>query len=189
MTDRHRTICIFIFTWHQHRHRSTYDIASPDHHTMLPLSGYFITFQQLYDSRGSCRQIGRQTGHHLADIAGMKSIHIFIGIDSHQHFMLRDMTRQRQLYDITVYVGILIQLIDDSQQLFFGNIGRIPHFGALETDLLASLYFAGHISFTRRIVTYQNGHQMRCFGSGCFHPFYFICQLLFYLSCNFFPIY
>ena len=35
----------------------------------------------------------------------------------------------------------------------------------------------------------QNGHQMRCFGSGCFHPFYFICQLLFYLSCNFFPIY
>ena len=122
-------------------------------------------------------------------IAGMKSIHIFIGIDSHQHFMLRDMTRQRQLYDITVCVGILIQLIDDSQQLFFGNIGRIPHFGALETDLLASLYFAGHISFTRRIVTYQNGHQMRCFGSGCFHPFYFICQLLFYLSCNFFPIY
>ena len=36
---------------------------------MLPLSGYFITFQQLYDSRGSCRQIGRQTGHQLADLA------------------------------------------------------------------------------------------------------------------------
>ena len=56
------------------------------------------------------------------------------------------MRGQRQLDDVTVDVGIIVQLVDDAQQFFFADV-RVEFFqGGFESDKFTGLDLAADIS-------------------------------------------
>ena len=70
------------------------------------------------------------------------------------------MFRQRQLYDKSIHIGIIIQLLHFRQKFFFGHITFVTNKSRFETANFTSLYFCCNIGFTTPIVPYQNRSQM-----------------------------
>ena len=69
----------------------------------------------------------------------MESIDILAVVDSFNYLLLVNVARQWQLHDESVYVGIMVELVDTSQQLFFGDVVLISDECRLEATLLTSL--------------------------------------------------
>ena len=61
---------------------------------------------------GSETYIARKTNGHTAYIDRVKTIHIFPIVNGFNHFLLGNMFRQRELYNETIHVSILIQFSD-----------------------------------------------------------------------------
>ena len=91
----------------------------------------------------------------------MESIHVLFRQDSLGHVLGGNMCGKRQLNDITVDVGIGIQLINGLQKFLFTDI-RVEFLqGGLETNKFAGLYLAADIGLAGAIVADQNGCQVR----------------------------
>ena len=76
-----------------------------------------------------------------------------------------NMFRQRQLNDETVNVGVVVHVIDNSQNFGLRYTAIAANERRFKPDLLARTDFIAHISLARRIVTNQNGCQMRHFSA------------------------
>ena len=94
------------------------NIAAAYHHYALAGSGYAVACQKFYDTCRSGRMETWKTERLTADIYGMETVDIFLGIDGFDHGVFVDMLRQGQLYDETVDFRVFIEFVDGSQKFF-----------------------------------------------------------------------
>ncbi|CFJ35776.1 Uncharacterised protein [Mycobacterium tuberculosis] len=148
-----------IFSLKQKRYGFAYDIATPDHNSMLARDLSSGPFDQFNDSVRCAWQKRFIADDHVPNIDRMKAIHIFFRINGIQHGLLGDVRRKWQLNQYPINVRILIQLLDDSQQfsfcggsLFQYQLGTNPYF-------LTAFGFSSHIRMRSGIIAHQYNRQ------------------------------
>jgi hypothetical protein len=95
---------------------------------------------------------------------------------------------QWKLNQDPIHIGIIIQHTDLFQQFFFVDGIFKTHQCRLESNFFTSFYFGGYISFARRVISYQNGYEMRYFFSFNRQLRYIQFELISYRLCGFFPV-
>src|SRR6202030_4497816 len=91
------------------------------------------------------RSAGDQAGasaDEAAEIDGMKTVHVFGGIDGFEDALGIHLRGKRKLDENAVDVVVAIQVFDDGEQVEGGHGGRRREERAGETELLASRDFA-----------------------------------------------
>ena len=110
----------------------------------------------------------------------MESIDILAIVDSFNDLLFVDVARQWQLHDESVYVGIMVEFVDTSQQLFFGDIILISDECRLEATLLTSQNLVLDVCLRTSVVAYKHGSQMWLLASFSHYGLHFFC----YFSLN-----
>ena len=96
-----------------------------------------------------------------AQVLGMKAINILDRVNGIEHLMLVELLWQRQLYQDTVDVWILVQLPDASQDIRFCYVSREAMGDVVESHFIASLLLVPHVDRGSWIVTDQNDTRTR----------------------------
>ena len=98
------------------------------------------------------------------------------------------MSRQRQLHDKSVDVGVTVKLVDGVEQLLLGDVVLIAYEGGLEAALLAGNHFVAHIGLAASVVAHQYCHEVRTAFALGYHLFNFGCDFLFNFCSHFLTV-
>ena len=90
----------------------------------------------------------------------METIHVLAIVDGLDDLLLIDMFRQGQLYDETIDIVVLVQLIYTCQEFCFCDISLETDERALEATGLTGQYLILHIRFRSSVMAHQYGSQM-----------------------------
>ena len=113
MTDSHGRVPL----QQQTGDRPADDLATPDNAGVRARYFDLAALQQLDDSRGRARNKSRPPHCQQSDIGRMKCIDVFRRIDRFDDQPVIDLFRQRQLYENTVQLTVVIQFRDQAEEL------------------------------------------------------------------------
>ncbi len=99
------------------------------------------------------------SGDEMADVDGMKAVHVFRGDHRVENFLGVNLLGQRHLHQNSVHVVAIVQLVDDGEQFVGGGRGGRSDVEAAETQFFARRDFAVHVELRRRIVPHAHGRQ------------------------------
>ena len=160
---------------HKLRHRLAHDVAATEHYALLAGCLNAVTLEQRHDAKRCGRDEARQSDGHATHVDWMKSVNILAIVDGFNYLLLVDVARQRQLHDKSVYVGIAVEFVDTSQQLFLGDIILISDECRLEATLLTSQNLVLDVCLRTSVMAYENGSQMRLIASFSHYGLHFFC--------------
>ena len=96
----------------------TDDVAPTDHYHLGTLDLRAGTDEELLDTGRGAGHIVRLTDHQPAHVYRVKAVDVLLGVDGVKDLLLVQSLGQRQLDEDTVYLGVFIELIYQSQQVF-----------------------------------------------------------------------
>ena len=101
----------------------------------------------------------REPGHQPADVAGVKTIHIFGGRHGQQNTFAIHLARERKLHQDAIDLHARVQPFDHGEQLFGGNgIGRRDGFG-VDAEIPAGFDFIANVNLGCGVVAHQHYRQ------------------------------
>ena len=118
----------------------------------------------------------------------METVNILAIVDGFDDALLRDVTRQRQLHDKTVDIGVVVEFVDGVEQFVFGYVVLVADEGRLKSALLAGNHFVAHVCLAAAVVAHENCHQMRAAFAFGNHLFNFGCNFLFHFGSHFLTV-
>ena len=155
MCHGHR--CILI--QEQLSHGLTNDIATTDDYGFLACHLHARLVKELDDTFWGTWEDAVLVEPKACHVLRVEAVHIFLGRDSGDDFVLRDMFWQRQLHEDTVHEWIVVEFVDLSEECCFAHIFREFHEVAVETTVLGCFDLAAHIRAAGRVVTYNDDHE------------------------------
>jgi hypothetical protein len=87
----------------------------------------------------------------------MEAVHVFRRIDREQDLLRVNLFRKRKLDEDSVDVIAMIELVDQSEQVFGGNVFGGSDVLAVESEGFAGLDLVADVNLRGRIVTDENG--------------------------------
>src|SRR5579883_1009006 len=97
----------------QHGYGLADDVAATDDDGFLSGDGNVAALQNFHASGGRARHETRALRGKIADVHGMKSVHIFRGIDGEENFFGIHVCRQRQLHQNAVDVVANVESVNE----------------------------------------------------------------------------
>ena len=91
----------------------------------------------------------------------MESVDVLGGVERVDDSARIDLTRQRQLHQHAVNLGIGIELADETEQLGLGNAGAGPVLEIPEARVERGLVLGAHIDLARGILAHEHGREAR----------------------------
>src|SRR5581483_5960289 len=132
------------------------NVAAPHHDSFLSRDWDIAAFQN-FDDAG--RSTGNKTGplrREETNVNGVKAVHVFRGVDSHQHFLGIDLRGKRKLYQDAVNLVTGIQVMHQVEKFFGAGCRRGRVFLAVDADFLAAFDLTANIDLRRGIVAHED---------------------------------
>ena len=155
MADRDRGIAVE----QQHRDGLANDVAAPDHHRFGAGDGNPAAFQNFDDADGRTRHQAGTLGREIADVHGMKSVHVLLRRHREQHLLGVHLGRQRQLHQDAVDLIAPVQVLDQRQELLGGDVVGRRVLLTVDAKLLAAFHLVANVNFRRGMVARQHDRQ------------------------------
>ncbi len=147
----------------EYGNRLANDIAPPYNNGVLTLQVIADKLEHLQAAMRRAGDIAFLANHQVADIDGMKAVHILFHGNSVNNRLLLNMVRQRQLDQNAVNPVVPVQPVDQCQQLFLGCFGRQAVNLGIKAQLLAGFFLVADVSPGGRVLTQQDyGHPRNC---------------------------
>ena len=139
--------------------RLAHDIASTDNYGFLARHLYARLVEEFDDTFWGTWEDAVLVEPKACHVLRVETVHIFLGRDSSDDFVLRDMFWQWQLHEDTVHEWIVVEFVDLSEECCFTHIFREFHEVAVETTVLGCFDLAAHIRAAGWVVTYNDDHE------------------------------
>ena len=178
MTYRHR--CAPVLGKH-HTQRCTGNPACAYHNGMPTLRLYFISPEQLHNAKRRGRHEQRIPRNDAAKVMVGETVYILIGPDHFSDLFHRDLGRQRKLNYKSIYILIVVHVIDVLHEAFLADGVGKPHHRVMKSHRFACFNFIIDISLAGAVVAYQDNGQVWNFLVLCFACRDLYCDLRFYI--------
>ena len=149
----------------EHGHRFTDDVAAPDDDGVLTGDRNVVTPENLNDAVGRAGAQAGASGREQADVERMETVDIFFGRDGEQDALRIDVRRQRKLYENAIDVRRVVEVPDENQEVFSGDIGFGRDGFAADADILGRLRLVADVNLGSRVIADKHDGQAR--GAAC----------------------
>ena len=120
----------------EHRHRLTDYIRASHNNAILPFYLHVITCEKLHNARGSTGEKIVFSLHYLTRIVWVESIHVLFGFNAEKNLFNVHSFRNGKLDENSVYVFVIIKLINKRKKLFLCGISAHFIFFGVKTNRL-----------------------------------------------------
>ena len=127
----------------QKRHRFADDVAAAENDGVCAFDGDVVAAKNFHAASGSAGDEAFAAADEFAETDGMKSVHVFRGIDSFENGFCVDLLWERKLDEDAVDIVVAIQIVNEFQE-FAGGDGSG---GSVQPTGEAELFAGGDFAF------------------------------------------
>ena len=121
------------------------DIAAADDDHMRALGLHAAAREHLNTAVRGTGQEALLTDQHFADIDGMETIDIFVGVDRQQGGVLIHVLGQRELKQDAVDLGVVVHAVNQRHERFLGGVDREAVVIRVDAGLCAGLLLGADV--------------------------------------------
>ena len=89
----------------------------------------------------------------------MEAVHVLLGVDGVEHFLLVEVLGQRQLAEDAVDLGVFVELGDELHQVVLAGVLRQVVPLGVDAQLAAGLLLGAHVDLGGRVGPDEDGYQ------------------------------
>ena len=146
----------------QHQgHRLAHQHTAADHHGPGTTQGHLGLGQQGHHAGGGAAAGAGITAHQAAEVEGMETVGVLVGIEGQQQRAAVELGWQGQLHQDSVDGGISVEPPDFGFEVGLGRGGGVVTAKAGNADAGTGLFLVGHVHGTGGVITDPQHRQTR----------------------------